>query len=225
MLAPTATIVSTMFWIATVSADEPKLLIKLRQRFEALQHPNEADRVHYITAPVRLRESLTRADADKMKAIDAEIIKHPMPLEVDSAALRKRLVGRWRSPRHSYLYRADGTWTTSDFTDANEATPHGLWRIEGNKFFHHRLAQPSEAETGETIIILTHTDFVWSRHIALTTCDEGMSTRGGIKEVWETKICGSREGQLSCCPSERERGELITATTRLRRLSRAESLL
>ena len=166
MLVHIATIVSTMFWVATVSADEPKLLVELRQRFEALQHPRDADRIRYITALVRLRESLTRADADKMNAIDAEIIKHPMPLEVDSAALRKRIVGRWRSPRHSYLYRADGTWTTSDFTDANEATPHGLWRIEGNKFFHRRLDEPSEAETGETIIILTDTDFVWSTHIA-----------------------------------------------------------
>jgi hypothetical protein len=101
-----------------------------------------------------------------MRAIDAEIIKHPMPLEVDSAALRKRIVDRWRSPRHSYLYRADGTWTTSDFTDANEATPHGLWRIEGNKVFHGRLDEPPEAETGRTIIILTDTDFVYGTHIA-----------------------------------------------------------
>ncbi len=166
MLVHITTIVSTMFWAATVSGDEPKQLIELRQHFDSLQHPSEADRVRYITALVRLRESLTRADADKMKAIDTEIIKHPMPLDVDSAALRKRIVGEWRSPRHSYLYRADGTWTTSDFTDANEATLHGLWRIEGNKFFLRMLDQPSEAETGKTMIILTDTDFVWSTHIA-----------------------------------------------------------
>jgi hypothetical protein len=167
MLVHIAIIASTMFSIAAVSANEPKELVELRQRFEALKHPSEADRIRYITALVRLRESFTRADADKMRAIDAEIIKHPMPFEVDSAALRKHIVGRWRSPRHSYLYRADGTWTTSDFTDANEATPRGLWRIEGNKFFHRMLDEPSEAETGRTIIILTDTDFVSGTHIAL----------------------------------------------------------
>jgi hypothetical protein len=156
---------SAIFWVATLSADEPKQLIELRQRFEAIQHPSEPDRVRYITALVRLRESLTRADADKMRAIDAEIIKHPMPSEVDSAALRKRIVGRWRSPRHSYLYRADGTWTLKD-GNGNTTAPRGVWHIEGNKFLHRRLDEPPEAETGETIIILTDTDFVSGTHIA-----------------------------------------------------------
>jgi hypothetical protein len=157
---------SAIFLVAPVSADEPKQLIELRQRFEAIQHPSEADRVRYITALVRLRESLTRADADKMQAIDAEVIRHPMPVNANSAALRKQIVGRWRSPRHSYVYRADGTWTMADFTDANEATPHGVWRIEGNKFFRRTLDEPLESERGETVIILTDTDFVWSTHVA-----------------------------------------------------------
>jgi hypothetical protein len=158
---------SAMFSVATLLADEPKQLIELRQRFEAIHHLSEADRVRYITALVRLRESLTRADVDKMNAIDAEVMRHPMPPNVDSAALRKQIVGRWRSPRHSYIYRADGTWTISDDgKDGDETALHGLWRIEGNKFFWRAIAVPKDVETEETIIILTETDFVWGTHIA-----------------------------------------------------------
>src|SRR5438445_210349 len=108
MLTRIATLVVASFYVATVAADEPKRLVELRQRFHALQRSTESDRVRYITALVRLRESFTRADYKKMEAIDAEIITHPIPPDVDSADLRKRIVGRWMSPRHSYLYRADG---------------------------------------------------------------------------------------------------------------------
>lgn len=123
--------------------------------------------MHYITALVRLRETFTRADYKKMEAIDAEIIKHPMPPDVDSAALHKSVVGRWTSPRHRYLYRADSTWTMlPEFEDGYQAT-HGVWHIEGNKFFQNAVMQPPEPpDKGETVIILTDTDFVWSTHIA-----------------------------------------------------------
>src|SRR5438552_4952947 len=105
MLTRIATLVVASFYVATVAADEPKRLVELRQRFHALQRSTESDRVRYITALVRLRESFTRADYKKMEAIDAEIITHPIPPDVDSADLCKRIVGRWMSPRHSYLPR------------------------------------------------------------------------------------------------------------------------
>ncbi len=167
MLTRIATLVVASFYVATVAADEPKRLVDLRQRFHALQRSTESDRVRYITALVRLRESFTRADYKKMEAIDAEIITHPIPPDVDSADLRKRIFGRWMSPRHSYLYRADGTWTMlPEFEDGYQAT-HGVWHIEGNKFFQNALVQPPEPpDKGETVIILTDTDFVWNTHIA-----------------------------------------------------------
>jgi hypothetical protein len=53
-----------------------------------------------------------------------------------------------------------------EFEEGMQAT-HGVWRIEGNKFFQNALLQPPESpDTGETMIILTDTDFVWSTHIA-----------------------------------------------------------
>jgi hypothetical protein len=101
-----------------------------------------------------------------MFAIDAEVIKHPMPSDADTAKLRKRLLGQWTSPRHSYLYRADGTWTMLPEIIDGEKTTHGVWHIEGNKFFRHASVESAESDTGETIIILTETDFVWSTHKA-----------------------------------------------------------
>jgi len=91
MLTRIATLVVASFYVATVAADEPKRLVELRQRFHALQRPTESDRVRYITALVRLRESFTRADYKKMEAIDAEIITHPIPPDVDSAACASAL--------------------------------------------------------------------------------------------------------------------------------------
>src|SRR5437867_7218624 len=127
----------TVALLATTSAmeQEPTELAEARRKFESLKHPTEADRVRYITHLVRLRESFTRAQAEMMIAIDAEVIKHPMPADVDTAKLRKRLVGQWTSPRHGYLYRADGTWTMLPEVIDGEKTTHGVWHIEGNKFF------------------------------------------------------------------------------------------
>ena len=152
--------------ITSAVAEEPKDLVEIRRKFESLKHPTERDRVRYITRLVRLRETFTRAQAESMSAIDAEVIKHPMPADVDAAKLRKRLIGQWRSPRHSYLYRAEGTWTMLPEIIDGEQSTHGVWRIEGNKFFKHASVESPESDTGKTIIILTDTDFVWSTHVA-----------------------------------------------------------
>jgi hypothetical protein len=157
---------AALLYTITACADEPERLVQLRQQFESLRNPTEADRVQYITALVRLREGFTRADYKKMEAIDSEIIRHPMPADVNSADLRKRLIGEWTSPRHNYSYRGNGTWTMlPEFEEGIQAT-HGVWQIDGNKFFQN-IVQPAEPpDKGEIMIILTDTDFVWSTHIA-----------------------------------------------------------
>ena len=138
-------------------AQEPKELIDARRNFEALKHPTEADRVLYVTKLVRLRESFTRAQADIMFAIDAEVRRHPMPeAAADSKPLPRRVVGRWQSPRRPYFYHTDGTWFSDQDTPGNTG---GTWRIDGNKFFqNYRTMAP---DTGQTIILLTDTDFVY----------------------------------------------------------------
>jgi hypothetical protein len=142
---------------ASALAQEPKELVDARRRFEALKHPTEADRVRYVTRLVRLRETFTRAEAEIMLAIDAEVRRHPMPeAAAHTETLRKRVTGRWQSPRRPYFYHADGTWLSNEDTPGNTG---GTWRIEGNKFFqNYRDMAPDE---GETIILLTDTDFVY----------------------------------------------------------------
>jgi hypothetical protein len=145
--------------VSLAKGDEPKQLTAARREFESLQHPTETDRIRYITRLVRLRDSFTRLEADKMMAIDKEVIRHPMPVPSDPNELVKRIAGKWTSPRHQYLYRADGTWTMlPEFEDGHRAT-HGIWRVERNQFSEGI----SEADAShETIILLTATDFVWS---------------------------------------------------------------
>jgi hypothetical protein len=113
-----AIVVAAILVATSATAEEPKALGDARRKFDSLQHPTEADRVRYVTRLVRLRESFTRADHAALDAIDAEIIRHPMPETADSGELSKRLVGRWQSPRRPYFYHADGTWAANDDTPA-----------------------------------------------------------------------------------------------------------
>jgi hypothetical protein len=158
-----ATVLIAMGIISAAGAAEPKELINARRHFEALKNPTEADRVRYISRLVRLRESFTRRDADMMLAIDKEVIRHPMPMPSDPYEIVKRVVGKWTSPRHQYLYRPDGGWTMlPELIDGEKAT-HGIWHIEGNQF----VQGTSEADAPrETIILLDSTDFVWSTRVA-----------------------------------------------------------
>jgi hypothetical protein len=151
-----AIVVAAILVATSATAEEPKELGDVRRKFDSLQHPTEADRVRYVTRLVRLRESFTRADLAALKAIDAEIIRHPMPATADSSELSKRLVGRWQSPRRPYFFHADGTWAAND--DTSQDT-RGTWRIEGNRFFQNYRGEA--LDRGEIIILLTDTDFVY----------------------------------------------------------------
>jgi hypothetical protein len=86
------------------------------------------------------------------------IKQHAAPRESDSKAFSKLLVGKWESPRHDYLYRADGTWT---MLPAAPDITHGTWRIEGNQFFDTASLAPGETDQ-YTIILITKRDFVFT---------------------------------------------------------------
>jgi hypothetical protein len=58
-----------------------------------------------------MREEMARQKNDEWKAIDSEIREHPAPKDSDGNVLSRRLVGKWSSPRHDYLYPSDGSWT------------------------------------------------------------------------------------------------------------------
>jgi hypothetical protein len=168
-----ALIVATLVIASSASAQEPQELRDMRREYDALRQPSEADRVRYVTRLVRLRESFTRKEADKMFAIDAEVRRHPMPAAVASQTLlAPRLLGGWQSPRHPYFFRRDGSWTSDEET--NE--PLGTWRIDGDRFFQNYTDEPSDK--GSTIILLNDDDLV------LATPDHVFYLRRGTTFPW-----------------------------------------
>ncbi len=73
-------------------------------------------------------------------------------------ALSALFVGQWSSPRHDYLYRADGTWV---MLPADPDSTHGTWRIAGNQYFDTTAVDPA-VERQYTIILISKRDFVFS---------------------------------------------------------------
>jgi hypothetical protein len=151
-------------WPFAIRAQQPvgaqyvRAFAQIKRDYAKISHPAEAARADYITRLVRLRERATRTSDYTWQAIDAEIKQHPAPGDSDSKSLSRRLVGKWESPRHDYLYRADGTWT---MLPADPDTTHGTWRIEGNQYFDTAAIDP--AQTSQyTIILITNLDFVFT---------------------------------------------------------------
>ena len=151
-------------WPLAASTQQPvgarylRTLGEMKRDYGKISHPSEAARSDYITRLVRLREQAARLKTDAWQAIDAEIKQHPAPGDSDNRALSKLLVGKWESPRHDYLYRADGTWT---MLPADPDTTHGTWRIEGNQYFDTAAIDPPETAQ-YTIILMTKRDFVFT---------------------------------------------------------------
>jgi hypothetical protein len=136
-----------------------RALQEAKRDYEKISKPSEAVRSDYITRLVRMREkAAARLKTDEWQAIDAEVKRHPAPSDSDSKKLSSLLVGKWASPRHDHLYRADGTWT---MLPADEHTTHGRWRIEGNQYFHTYAEDPPDTFQ-YTIILITKKDFVFT---------------------------------------------------------------
>jgi len=150
-------------WPVAVRAQPPGraryagALDKAKRDYEKISHPSEADRSKYITRLVRLREKAADAKTDEWQAIDSEIKQRPAPSDSDGKTLSGLLVGQWESPRHDYLYRADGTWT---MLPIEPDVTHGTWRIEGNQCFETTATEPP-LKTQYTVILITKKDFVF----------------------------------------------------------------
>ncbi len=150
-------------WPVAARAQQPEYsryvgaMQSARRDYEKISHPSEGDRSNYITRLVRLREQAIVGKTYDWLAINAEIKQHPAPPQSDGKALSSLLVGQWKSPRHDYLYRIDGTWTMLPIED--NAT-HGTWRIDGNQYFDTTATEPP-LKLQYTIILITKNDFVF----------------------------------------------------------------
>jgi hypothetical protein len=130
----------------------------MKRAYGKIAHPGETARAAYITRLIRLREEAARRKTDAWQAIDAEIKQHPAPIDSDSAVLSSLRVGEWESPRHEYLYRADGSWT---MTPVEPDATRGTWRIEGNRYLETVATEPPRS-LRYTIILMTKHDFVFT---------------------------------------------------------------
>lgn len=135
-----------------------QILGEMKRDYDKIAYRGETARTAYITRLIRLREEAARLKIEAWQAIDAEIKQHPAPIDSDSTALSGLRVGKWESPRHDYLYRADGTWT---MMPVEPDITRGTWRIEGNRYFETAATDPPRT-TQYTIILITKRDFVFT---------------------------------------------------------------
>jgi tetratricopeptide (TPR) repeat protein len=96
-----------------------------KAEYEHSSH-DEAARIRYVT---KLADIYKAELGSALAAVDVEheLRKHPMPRNVDSRKLTQLVIGNWDSPRHTYVFRADGTYGVSD-------EQRDKWRIDGNEY-------------------------------------------------------------------------------------------
>jgi hypothetical protein len=116
---------------------------------------DEVLREKYITELTYLRWKLVHDHKDGWLAVDAEVMRHPVPASADPVAMARFVAGEWHSPREDYEYHADGTWT---MLPADPGTTHGKWSIRGNQFIEN--AEGETAPPPETIILLDQDLFI-----------------------------------------------------------------
>ena len=136
--------------VSTQGSRQTGSLEAAKQQFVQSSH-DEAARVPYVTKLAEIANRLVseyrrsgQRNDELMSAINSEWQKHPAPKDIDSKKLRQLLVGKWESPRHVYVYRANGKCGTED------GPISGNWRIQGNQ-----LIQDSSRGT----IILLNSDY------------------------------------------------------------------
>jgi len=123
--------------------------------------PGEETRLDYVHELIKMHDKLmlidkgpqwTDAVEARFRAINDEMKQHAAPEKSDSKALSKMLTGKWRSPRHDYLYKRNGTWIM--LPDEKDSS-RGTWAIKGNRF-------TTEDKNEYTIILLDAHDFVYT---------------------------------------------------------------
>ena len=79
--------------------------------------------------------------------------------------LRKLMVGAWRSPRHDYVYLADGTWWMGrpDPKGSEPKVTHGHWKIKEHQLCETVYVQDEGwRDNGcEPITKLNHSEIIY----------------------------------------------------------------
>jgi hypothetical protein len=165
MRTHTALLVTLTLVISTTNriAAELNEIESAKAEYDTSSH-DEAARVRYVTkladmwaqvAPKILHNPDVDAKvayANQAGAIEQELRKYAMPRNVDSRKLSQLLIGEWESPRHVYVFRADGTYGVGD-------EQRDKWRIDGNEYIDDVSRGP--------IVLLDRNYFIYA-------CDQGV---------------------------------------------------
>jgi hypothetical protein len=119
--------------------DAPDLKTIMARYDQARLTPDETFREKFVMELARLRWSLAQRGKEGWEDVDAELRRHPA--KPDTTAFSKARVGKWISPRHDYLFRANGTWLMTDISSP-DAT-HGTWSVDGTDYVETVAVQPS----------------------------------------------------------------------------------
>lgn len=132
-----------------------------KQEFEAAKQEyeqsskDESARLTYVTKLAQIADRLViqyrgsgQRNDEFMGAVNSELQKHPAPRDIDSNKLRQLLVGKWDSPRHTYVFRANGKWGNEDGPVSSN------WLIKDNQLI--------EDGSRGTIILLNSDYFIYT---------------------------------------------------------------
>jgi hypothetical protein len=134
-----------------------------KQKYEQSSR-DESARVTYVTKLAQIADRLVsqyRGSGQRndklMTAINSELQKHPTPKDIDSKKLSQLLVGRWESPRRTYVFRANGKWGSEDGpVDTN-------WRVQGNQI----VWGEGKTASRSTIVLLNSEYLIYSEKDAV----------------------------------------------------------
>ena len=143
----------------TLASDLPELKAILARYDQSKFATDESLREKFVMDLASLRWTLAVRGDDGWQDVDAELRRHPAPPNTDAFLTARQ--GKWISPRHDYLYRADGTWVMDP--DAGDANPtHGTWSIKGNQYFES-VDVVAEKGRAYTIILLDAGNFIYAQ--------------------------------------------------------------
>lgn len=141
--------------LLAANPDEQKFEAAKQEYEQAVPPGNETARLTYVSKLAQIanrlvseyRQSGQRND-EAMSAINSELQKHPAPKDIDSKKLTQLLVGKWQSPRHIYVFRANGKYGNEDGPISSN------WQIQGNQLI--------EDGSRGTIILLSSDYFIYT---------------------------------------------------------------
>jgi hypothetical protein len=150
--------ISTVIAVVSIYTSETKGIDSLQPDPKELIKDAEVARIHYVTELTEIALKYMSIDKgpvwEKLQpgwvTLNAEILRNPAPIDSDTKALSKLMVGKWQSPRHAYIFSSDGLWRMAP----ESGTTNGHWRIDGNQYL--------DGNSHYSIILLNQNYFVFT---------------------------------------------------------------